>query len=380
MLEKYSVENFKSFKNNSTVDLGKTNYKVLDETNAKDNILKGVLFVGANASGKSNIVLAIKFLLDALFGKNDISFGTYHCLFSNTNTMKMEYDFVVQNTKINYQVEYQRKDKLIIEKLSVDGQEVLNRLGSTAKTSITEKSDYNDVPANTLLLRDIWYNTKFRGNAILQQWFEFLTNSIYFDLLSQKGILYKENDISLKKYLEENGVDEINEFFKEFGFNQTVEYAQEAKNNVITIKSDESIVFFRRNGMSTPIPMQMESLGNKLLINVLPAFFHILKNGGILIFDEFSSGFHNDLEKLLIKFYMKKAKNAQLFLVSHSTNLLSTSLFRPDQLYAVNFNNEGSSIVRFSSEQPRVGQNLEKMYLGGVFSGLPNFKEEYETE
>jgi hypothetical protein len=46
----------------------------------------------------------------------------------------------------------------------------------------------------------------------------------------------------------------------------------------------------------------------------------------------------------------------------------------------VNFNKEGSNIVRFSVEQPRAGQNLEKMYLGGVFSGLPNFKEEFETE
>lgn len=67
-----------------------------------------------------------------------------------------------------------------------------------------------------------------------------------------------------------------------------------------------------------------------------------------------------------------------MLLVSHSTNLLTSSLFRPDQLYAVNFNNEGSNVVRFSSEQPRAGQNFEKMYLGGVFSGLPNFKEEYK--
>ena len=64
-----------------------------------------------------------------------------------------------------------------------------------------------------------------------------------------------------------------------------------------------------------------------------------------------------------------------MMIVSHSTNLLSSSLFRPDQLYAVNFDSEGSNLVRFSSEQPRTSQNYEKMYLGGVFSGLPRYNE-----
>ena len=79
--------------------------------------------------------------------------------------------------------------------------------------------------------------------------------------------------------------------------------------------------------------------------------------------------------ELLVKYFMKHAKQAQMFIVSHSTNLLTSALFRPDQLYAVNFDEDGSNVVRFSSEQPRTGQNFEKMYLGGVFSGLPKYNE-----
>ncbi|MBE6935857.1 MAG: ATP-binding protein, partial [Ruminococcaceae bacterium] len=117
------------------------------------------------------------------------------------------------------------------------------------------------------------------------------------------------------------------------------------------------------------------SLGNKHLMNILPAYLSVVKNGGMLICDEFSSGLHNDLEELLIKYFMKYARQAQIFIVSHSTNLLTSRLFRPDQLYAVNFDKEGSNVVKFSSEQPRTGQNYEKMYLGGVFSGLPRYNE-----
>ena len=76
---------------------------------------------------------------------------------------------------------------------------------------------------------------------------------------------------------------------------------------------------------------------------------------------------------------MKTSDKSQMIFVSHSTNLLSTSILRPDQIYSVNFNEgNGSQIKRFTEEKPRVAQNLEKMYLGGVFGGLPKY--DYETK
>lgn len=96
----------------------------------------------------------------------------------------------------------------------------------------------------------------------------------------------------------------------------------------------------------------------------------------MLLIDEFSSGFHNDLETLLIRYFMEKSQNAQMIFVSHSTNILSNSLLRPDQEYSVEFlTGTGSAVKRFSSEQPRSAQNIEKMYASGVFGGLPNYIE-----
>ena len=93
----------------------------------------------------------------------------------------------------------------------------------------------------------------------------------------------------------------------------------------------------------------------------------------MLIVDEFSSAFHNELEELIVRYFMRESKNAQMFFVSHSTNLMKTTLLRPDQIYTVDFCKEGSKIKRVSSEQPRESQNMEKMYLSGVFGGLPNY-------
>ena len=77
MLKSYEVCNFKSFKNKTKFDLEKTNYQTLASTNVSGNVLKGLMFVGANASGKSNSILAIRFLLDCLFGKNEVNMAAY---------------------------------------------------------------------------------------------------------------------------------------------------------------------------------------------------------------------------------------------------------------------------------------------------------------
>ena len=374
MLKSYEVSNFKSFKNKTKFDLERTNYQMLSATNLKGNTLKGLMFVGANASGKSNAVIAIKFLLDSLFGKLDVNMAACICLFSENPEMSLAYTFDVEGTEIIYEIQYQRIDKKLNENLLVDGKNIFTRDGSVAKTKFSEEKMYTDVPKDMLFLRDIYFNTKFRGQEKLQKWFDFLRNSVYLDLYSGVAIQYRDVDLSLKSYLEQEGTEEINKFFQEYNFGQIIEYDKKSQGHVISVESPEKMIFFKRKGIDEPIPFVLESLGNRTLIKLLPLFFHCIKQGGILLLDEFSSGFHNELEELLIRYFMKKAEEAQLIFVSHSTNLLSISILRPDQIYSVDFGKEGSVLKRFSSEKPREAQNLEKMYLSGVFSGVPAYE------
>lgn len=374
MLKSYEINNFKSFKNLTKFDLKKTNYQILSNSNTKNDILKGLMFVGANASGKSNSIIAIKLLLDCLLGKNDMVLESYICLFSNDPTMTLKYDFVIDNNDIEYKFSYQRIDKKINEDLIFNRENIFTRDGSVAAVSITEKTTYTDVPKNTLFLRDIYFNTKFRGNEILQKWFEFLSNSVYIDLYAGRVIQYRDIDLSLKSYMEEAGTDRINSFFEEYNFEQYIEYDKTSKGNLILVEAPEKMIYFKRKGIDEPIPYMLESLGNRTLLQLLPAFFYCIENSGILLLDEFSSGFHNELEELLIRYFMRKSNESQLIFVSHSTNLISNSLLRPDQIYSVDFGTDGSRIKRFSNERPREAQNLEKMYLGGVFNGVPNYE------
>lgn len=245
MLKSFEVSNFKSFKNKTVFDLEKTNYQVLANTNVNENILKGLMFVGANASGKSNAILAIKFLLDSLFGKNNVYMDNDICMFSKNPIMSFNYAFDINGTEIIYDIQYQRIDKKIKEDLLVAGKNVFTRDGSVATVNITEEVIHTDVPKNTLFLRDIYFNTKFRGQEVLQKWFEFLSNSVYLDLYSKNAIQYKSMDLSLKSYLEEKGADEINTFFKEYNFEQIVEYDNHSEGNMIAMESVKKMIFFR---------------------------------------------------------------------------------------------------------------------------------------
>lgn len=384
MLKKVGIKNFKSFKNQTEIDLSKTNYNFLSQNVNKDGILKGCIFVGPNASGKSSVVLSIKLLLDFLFKERNIKLGVLKSLLSEDESFSLTYSFVIDSQEVTYGFSINPDKPFIEESLFVDNKMMMQRMGTSAKSFIVNEQgvsyDESDVDKETLFLRTLFFNTKFTSNKTLKDWMEFLQNSVYINAFERNIVYYGKDykDLELSSYLKGNGLSKINDFFKEFNFEQDIEYTNQGAGNVSALAGDEpeKNIFFKRKGVESLIPFTEESLGNQNLLRMLPTFLHVINKSGMLLIDEFSSGFHNCLEALLVRYFFEKAKDSQMIFVSHSTNLLSNSLLRPDQEYAVEFNGkEGSSVIRFSKEKPRLAQNIEKMYVSGVFGGLPQFEE-----
>lgn len=384
MLSKITMKNFKSFKNSVTVDLMKTNYTILPQNVSDNGVLKGCIFVGANASGKSTIILGVKLLLDFLFSERNLNSGIFLCMFGNSSCYSLSYEFVIMSSTIKYSFEVDTKKSMISEKLYIDERLMLERMGQSAKSYIAEQNgvnyDENDVGKDTLFLRTLYFNTKFASNPTLIAWMDYLKKSIYINMFDKNIIAYGNTEVSVSRYLDQGGCQAINNFFDEYNFEQTIEYAHISKGDgiqfIVGKNDDEKNIFFRRRGTNVPIPFLEESLGNQNLLRILPSFLSVITNGGMLLVDEFSSGFHNELENLMVRYFMEKSDKAQLLFVSHSTNLLSNSILRPDQEYSVEFRgSDGSIVKRFSTEQPRSAQNIEKMYNSGVFGGLPEYQK-----
>ena len=371
MLIKMEIENFKSFKNKTVLDfINNNNYELLQNRNVTNKILKGSIFVGGNATGKTNIISAIKILLDLLFSDTKINLSNYKCMFSEEDIIKLNYTFNVENNKIEYKIEYDVIQEILVEKLTLNKSIILGRVGESGRVEILQQKNFSNLEKDSLLLRSSYNNKLFNDNLILKKWFDYLKNSIYLDTASSKSINNKSKSI-LSDYLNENGVSEINEFFTNHNFNWEIQYIN---NDKMQNQDIEKYIYLKRDGINKLLPLSMESLGNKNLLTILPSFFNVIKNGGMLIIDEFSNSFHNELEELLVKVFMKNSKKSQLFLVSHSTNLLSNTIFRPDQEYSIDFDGEEGSIVnRFSDSKPRETQSIEKMYNSGCFGGSPEY-------
>ena len=382
MLEKIILNNFTTFINDTEIDFSATNYKFLESDNVGSNrILKGVLFVGENASGKTQILKAITLFLELLFSNNDINYLYNKSFYTHKDTYSIKYYFNVNNNKIIYEIELSI-NKIVSEKLIYNDKIIINRINNSAEFNYNDKKVIDNLPDKLLVLRRIYFDTRFYDDEILNKWFNYLKNSVYINCYTRQIFNFNNSNLLLNDYLDNVGTDEINEFFKKINYNQTITYESKTSNNEImsVITSDNSkFVSFVKDDTNIYIPEIFESTGNKTLLNLIPVLMHAIKNDCMIILDEFSSGFHNELEECLIKYFYHYSSNSQMFFTSHSTNILNNAIIRPDQVYSVSFKGRSGSVLkRFSDEMPREAQNTEKMYLNGVFDGMPRYNKVFK--
>ena len=378
MLRKVRFKNFKSFAQETTIDFSPSRIEYLSSTNLQNGILKGIAFYGSNASGKTNALLSITLLLDLLFSNGPIVNPDMFSFFTMEKKMWFEYTFQFGSNEIVYAFEIDKTKGFTSETLTDDGRMLLDRTLTSAKSYITENEDYDDIDPNSLFVRSIYFNTRFAGQPVLAEWFTYLKNSVYYNpvrTLSQLITFDKKNanDIYLEPYLAKHGTDEINAFLNEYHFPFNIEYQRTGNNPLDALTPFQMRLKAVRKGMK-PVPFYLESMGSQIFLSFLPAYLTVIKQGGILAIDEFSSGLHNDLEELLVSYFYRHSDKAQLVFVSHSTNLLKTSLIRPDQVYSTEFDEHGSYLCKFSEYGMRESQNMEKMYLAGAFGGIPTYE------
>lgn len=382
MLVNLKMENFKSFMEKAELNLQATGYEILNKTNkTEDGILKGALIVGGNATGKSTVLEAIKFLLELLVWQVNVKIVNYVCLFTKSvGEIQLEYSFVINKEKIDYLIKISA-DRIYSEKLLINNKERLNRIKENAEyiDAYGKKIEIEKLENNQSAIRRVYFDTKFNEDKTLKLWFEFLEKSVYIDQ-SEKRIRKATGSASqttYRDYFEKRGTGKFNQFLENINYDQYVEYTNQYINDRIMFKfeNNQKDIIIKRRNMDFGIPLDMESTGTQTLINILPIILGAMYDNAMVVIDEFSSSFHNMLEEKIIKYFMENSENAQMFIVSHSTNLLTNTLLRPDQIYTVDFEkNKGSKLNRVSDSKPREAQNLEKMYLSGVFNGIPNLK------
>ncbi|MFA6705870.1 MAG: ATP-binding protein [Bacteroidales bacterium] len=415
MILSLRIENFRSIKDPLTVNL--TTEKRLKETDLPENsfieknneILKSLLIYGRNASGKSNILLALNALVFLVRRsdryKHEEAIGPYEPFIFNTEysnkPVKFEIDFITveAKTKFKYIVEFNHKS-IVFEGLYIYPEGIKSKLYERNTSSIsygdyyqgTKKKIEDDLLPNQLFLsKSATSKVKYLDDCYL-----YFIKYIYVSIIDESNhdlkfirfiseVLTKDNklrtnllellkasDTSIKDFnIKENETEikfpnNIPEGIKKSFLDQ---YKYEVSTSHILFKNGNEI------GQET-LDLEMESSGTKKIFTIGALILKTLDNGGVIVIDELDKGLHPLISKLLINLFNSKKnnpKNAQLIFATHDSSLLDLESLRRDQISFVDKEYEGNSIFYKLSDIKGIRKDipLDKWYLSGRFKAIP---------
>jgi len=130
-----------------------------------------------------------------------------------------------------------------------------------------------------------------------------------------------------------------------------------------------------KENITISFPIEEESSGTQRFFALSGPLNEVLKNGWTLFIDELDASLHPLLVRYLISLFhnpVSNPKGAQLIFNTHDTTLMDCCLFRRDQIWFVEKDNNGCShlypLLDFS---PRKDEALAKGYLMGRYGAIP---------
>jgi AAA15 family ATPase/GTPase len=121
-----------------------------------------------------------------------------------------------------------------------------------------------------------------------------------------------------------------------------------------------------------PFDTDDESDGTIRLMDLLPILTVPDDKPRVFVIDELDRSLHPNLCYRLIEEFLASSNQNQLIVTTHESNLLTFDLLRRDEIWFVEKNNQGSSVI-YSLEEftPRYDNDVQKGYLLGRFGAIP---------
>ena len=118
-----------------------------------------------------------------------------------------------------------------------------------------------------------------------------------------------------------------------------------------------------------------ESEGTKKVFALAGPLVTALKEGEILIIDEFDARLHPLISLAIVKLFNSKEanpNNAQLIFMTHDTNLLSNKIFRRDQIWFTEKNRySATDLYSLAEYKIRNDASFESDYIKGRYGAIP---------
>ena len=414
MILEIRLSNFFSIKDEVVLDMRAANIKSKNVKELSDNvfafdetdILKTVAIYGANASGKSNIVRAIRFccamILNSANHNENIKFNYSKFKFANfenkpssffinfvVSGIEFEYTFSVMQDEIQTEsLHYYPKGR--IKKIFIRDEKV----GKTKKEKYsfgTEIKRPLDVAENTSDKTLYLSRASQMDRDIAKDLFMYFNSTFVLGYLGhnerQVDDLFKAYKPHLLKALQIADSDIVNITVKriqsqgkKLNFKITGTELKDAQLED-DIREQLQIKTFHRTDPKKSFDLfTEESQGTKKLFVIMLSILDIIVNDKVLLVDEIGESLHTDIIDYIFNLFRASDK-AQLICTTHNTRFLDLKKFRKDQFYFVNKKEDASTDLYslYDYSDFRDTMDLEKAYLQGRFDAVPFVNDSIEN-
>lgn len=424
MIIRFSVENWRSFKEPVTLDMVAGSETQHAERLSKIKkfrlkVLPVAAIYGPNASGKTKFVEALMFFQDLIVS------GNKHGEPFDIRRFKLDKDFLKQPTNFSltalidgqiYRYELSLlPEKVVHEELTLENSSSSYTLFKRdANGHVVFDEDYFN--KDRLAFLDLVVSAT-RENQLL------LTNGIQLNTFEFQPFYdwIKNCWLILSPYSQFNSIhrfadpsDKISkqlvEFLQRFGTGidhfETIKTPLETPSDpslmpvikaklrevgskirlhdrILGLDGDELVseklisVHKNQNGEPVKFTLRDESDGTVRLLDLIPAIVNTGNNGNlVIIVDEMDSSLHTKVLEQLILYFLGKCNpdsRRQLIFTTHDVNIMTQETFRRDELWMINKYRNGESSLYSISEFKGVrhDKDIRKIYLEGAFGAIP---------
>lgn len=377
MVLEIRLSNMFSFRDEVTLDLQAAKIQTKKARELEGNLfsvdgeqmLKSVALFGANASGKSNVIKAIRACVNMVRSSHNYNVDTRFAIspFKFEDYANKPSSFYIRFLLNGVEYEYSfsfMHDEIITETLYYYPNGRKSLVFSRDESRGTVKKDIYEF--KTVIKRpfDVADNTSKKTL--------YISRASQMDReIAQKIFLFFCNDIVLDYQVA--NIDSLDNLFKERK-DQMLEVLRTADSDIIDFKiQNNAITTFHRTNPSVAFDFETEeSKGTKTLFRMMVRMIGIIHEGKMLLVDEIDNSLHTLLVEFVIGMF-NHSDHAQLIYTTHNTHLLNTDFQRRDQVYFVNKREDGSSDLYslFDFKDFRDTLDMEKAYLQGRFDAIP---------
>lgn len=402
MLLKFNFKNFKSFKNENSLDMEATpikehEYNTVNVDNKK--YLKIAAIYGANASGKTNVLEAFDYMKKKLMITDDIHLSENESYYSfaldeksKKDPIALEVTISAKNNKI-YQYGFEISGKEIVSEWFYYKKinrfyEIFDREKNHVKFNYSYKTKIKefDIDSNAIFLS--LYRKIEKENEDFKNMYDWFSNSYYLDL-GNPSFENKINHIITSEIVDNKEYKKrLLEFIKVFDLGiDDIEIKNKNTSNIenkMFLPVEVNAIHKDKNGKKYSLPLDFESKGTLKMFYLFNFIMKALENGSTLFIDELDAKLHPLLTRYLINLFHDSDKNkgnGQLIYSTHDTVNLNKETFRRDEIWFTEKNKYGVSNLfslsdyKIDSTKIRNDATYNKDYLTGRYGAIPIFEE-----